>query len=151
MQLSTRGTVVSDIWLMRLAEKLVPRSYHPLDNDWTPLSQNPCWTGTLSTASNVTWKEIGFGPTSYENTRASTACVSIVISNIGSDTSFADDLVASRYCKYLSRHCLTIYWDLACVFRCVFWHQVKKGGPVKQKKCPRTKKHKYKSISSTVG
>jgi len=51
----------------------------------------------------------------------------------------------------LSRHCLTIYWDLACVFRCVFWHQVKKGGPVKQKKCPRTNKHKYKSISSTVG
>ena len=27
-QLSTRGTVGSDNWLMRLAEKLVPRSYH---------------------------------------------------------------------------------------------------------------------------
>ena len=125
MRLSTRGTVVSHIWLMRLAEKLVPRSYHALVNDWTPLSQKPCWTGTLSTASNVTWKEIGLGPTSYEGTRASTACASIVISNIGSDTSFADDLVASRYCKYLSRHCLTIYWDLACVFRCVFcpWYR----------------------------
>ena len=148
MQLSTRGTVVSDIWLMRLAEKLVPRSYHPLVNDWTPLSQKPCWTGTLSTASSVTWKEIGSGPTSYESTRASTACASIVISNIGSDTSFADDLVASRYCKYLSRHCLTIYWDLACVFRCVFCTQVNIGGAAKLRKCPRTKKHKYKT---TVG
>ena len=28
---------------MRLAEKLIPRSYHLLDYDWTPLSRNPCW------------------------------------------------------------------------------------------------------------
>ena len=24
-------------------EKLIPRSYHLLDYDWTPLSRNPCW------------------------------------------------------------------------------------------------------------
>ena len=28
IELSTRGTVRSDIWLMRLAETLVPRCYH---------------------------------------------------------------------------------------------------------------------------
>ena len=40
---TTRGTLRSDTWYMQLAEKLIARSYHLLDDDWTPLSRNPCW------------------------------------------------------------------------------------------------------------
>ncbi|POG68062.1 hypothetical protein GLOIN_2v1459882, partial [Rhizophagus irregularis DAOM 181602=DAOM 197198] len=31
IQLSTRGTVDSDIWFMHLPERIMVRSYHPLD------------------------------------------------------------------------------------------------------------------------
>ena len=34
IEVSTRGTLRSDTWLMWLAEKLVPRSYHLLDYDF---------------------------------------------------------------------------------------------------------------------
>ena len=43
IQFSTRGTVDSDIWLMRLVEASVARSYCLLDYGWVHLSQNPCW------------------------------------------------------------------------------------------------------------
>ena len=43
IQPSTKGTADSDNWLIRLFEKAVPWSYHLLDNDWLPLSQNLCW------------------------------------------------------------------------------------------------------------
>ena len=33
IEVSTRGTLRSDTWLMWLAEKLIPRSYHLLDYD----------------------------------------------------------------------------------------------------------------------
>ena len=84
---------------MRLVEKPVPQSYHLSDNDWTPLSQNPCWICIVYIASNITWEEIEFALTTCECTRNSTARASITLSNTGSDTSFEDDLVASRYCK----------------------------------------------------
>ena len=41
IQLSTRGTVDSDNWFLRLPDRAMPRSYHLSDNGWTPLSQNP--------------------------------------------------------------------------------------------------------------
>ena len=42
IQLSTRGTVDSDNWYVALVEKPMGRRYHPSDDGWTPLSQNPC-------------------------------------------------------------------------------------------------------------
>ena len=35
-------------WGKSLGIQPVPRSYHVQDNDWTPLSQNPCWKATIS-------------------------------------------------------------------------------------------------------
>ena len=71
---------------MRLAEQLVPRSYHLWDYDWTPLSQNPCWKATISTSPDATRIAIGFGPASYV----------IVISFIGRDKSSVDDFDMER-------------------------------------------------------
>ena len=87
IQLSTRGTVGSDNWFMRLAEQLVPRSYHLSDYDWTPLSQNPCWKATIFTFLDV--KRIAIDtlyPASYF----------ITILNIERDKSFVDDLDIER-------------------------------------------------------
>ena len=69
----------------------------------------------LLTVFAITWKEIGLAwfqrlviyrqklmPTNYKL--------------IGEcDKSFADDLVASRYCKHESSLCATICWDFSCV------------------------------------
>ena len=103
---------------MRLVEKLVPRSYHLLDYDWTPLSQNPYWTAVLPTISTVTWENTGVS--SQDSQQG--AVVQILpgarnrIPNYGDDTSFVDDFVASRYCKCWEWACLTIHWDFAWVF-----------------------------------
>ena len=69
----------------------------------------------LLTAFASTWKEIGSAwfqrlviyrqklmPTNHKLTG-------------GFDKSFADDLVASRYCKHESSLCATICWDFSCV------------------------------------
>ena len=71
---------------MRLAEQLVPRSYHLSDYDWTPLSQNPCWKATIFTFLDVKRIAIDFGPASYF----------ITILNIERDKSFVDDLDIER-------------------------------------------------------
>ena len=49
IQLSTRGTVDSDNWFLRLSDRALPRSYHLLDYGWTPLSQNPCQKAAIFT------------------------------------------------------------------------------------------------------
>ena len=102
---------------MRLVEKLVPRSYHLLDYDWTPLSQNPYWIAVLLTASIVTWRDTGV----FRQASEQSAVVQILpgtrisFPGSGGDTSFADDLVASRYCKCWEWACLTIHWDFTWV------------------------------------
>ena len=78
----------------------------------------------LPTVIVITWKEIGLSwfqrlviyrqilmPTNHKLTG-------------GCDKSFADDLVASRYCKHESSLCATICWDFSCVptiCSSIFW------------------------------
>ena len=100
---------------MRLAEKLIPRSYHALDNGWTPLSQNPCW---LSNAFHclhnyvkrnrlVLISTVGDYRQRLHPTNHKVCCVG--------GKSFADDLVASGYCKCESSLCTTIHWGFSRV------------------------------------
>ena len=69
----------------------------------------------LSTAFAITWKEID----SVWFHRLVTNRQKLLPTNHkltgGSDKSFADDLVASRYCKHESSLCATICWDFSCV------------------------------------
>ena len=84
---------------MRLVENPVPQSYHLLDNDWTPLSQNPRWI----------WSIIHRFRDYMTKNRLRSNCIRMRthfncrrinhLSSFGSDTSFEDDLVRSGYCK----------------------------------------------------
>ena len=100
---------------MGLPEKVIPRRYHALDNDWTPLSRNPGWLSNAAHRFRHYMKRNRFAwfhrlvtyrqkllPTNYK-----------LIDDC--DKSFADDLVASRYCKHESSLCATICWDFSCV------------------------------------
>ena len=100
---------------LRLAEKLIPRSYHALDNGWTPLSRNPCWLSIafhclqyymkrnrLVLISSVGYYRQRLLPTNHK------------VTAVGGK-SFADDLVASGYCKCESSLCATIHWGFSRV------------------------------------
>ena len=99
---------------MRLSEKKIPRRYNALANDWTPLSRKPCW---LSIAFHCL--------RGYVKRNRFAWFHRLVISSkiipthhkwhLVGDKSFADDLVASGYCKYESNLCVTIYWDFCRV------------------------------------
>ena len=119
---------------MRLVEKLVPRSYHLLDYDWTPLSQNPYWIAVLLTASIVTWRDTGVCRQASEQSAVVQILPGTRISFPGSggDTSFADDLVASRYCKCWEWACLTIRWDFTWV---LMMCQAKKNKTPQKERC----------------
>ena len=109
---------------MQLAEKLILRRYHALDNDWTPLSRNPCWLSNAAHHFHAYMKRNRFVwfhrlvnyrqkllPTNYKLMR-------------GNDKSFADDLVESGYCKCESSLCATIHWDfsrVATICSSLFW------------------------------
>ena len=95
---------------MRLPEKAVPRSYHLSDNDWTPLSQNPCWKSSISTFRDLKRIRIGFGPRSDDL---------FTISNIAKDKSFVDDLNKERGIVSMrvgfvlrSTEIKPLFWDL---------------------------------------
>ena len=86
---------------MGLAEQLVPRSYHLLAYDWTPLSQDPCWNATIFTSSDVPC--IWIGPRAQHHMLHWLGCpksdgpvVLKQISNDGRDKSFVDDLNMER-------------------------------------------------------
>ena len=70
----------------------------------------------LSTASIVTWQALGLGPVAHELLLPLKVLQLILISNLGSDKSFADDLTESRYCKCESSLCVTIHWGSSWVF-----------------------------------
>ena len=98
IQLSTRGTVDSDNWFLRLSDKAVPRRYHPLDYGWTPLSQNPCQNAAIFPA-HRSWIRIGFGPESQQvgnGSPAETPCLQLTDCNftLRGVKSLAYDLVA---------------------------------------------------------
>ena len=42
---------------MGLSEKILPRCYHSLDNNWTPLSWNPCWLSNAICLISATYKK----------------------------------------------------------------------------------------------
>ena len=100
---------------MQLAEKLILRRYHALDNDWTPLSRNPCWLSNAAHHFHTYMKRNRF----VWFHRLVTYRQKLLPTNYklidGFDKSFADDLVASRYCKHESSLCATICWDFSCV------------------------------------
>ena len=117
---STRGTVVSDNWLMRLIDRSVPRSYHPLGHGWTPLSRNPYWPQRYTSIQDE-WKSLDFiCLISDESLGSYKSLVLIALCQLELDTSSVDDFEASGYCKYESELSLAIYWDSTRVVRCVF-------------------------------
>jgi hypothetical protein len=77
---------------MGLAEQPVPRSYHLQDNDWTPLSQNPCWKATIYPLSVFTRSD-----------RLRPNTIFSRLSGTESDKSFVDDSDGTGYCTCESR------------------------------------------------
>jgi hypothetical protein len=77
---------------MGLAEQPVPRSYHLQDNDWTPLSQNPCWKATIYPLSVFTRSDRLRPNTTFSR-----------LSGTESDKSFVDDSDGTGYCTCESR------------------------------------------------
>ena len=100
---------------MRLAEKLMPRRYHALDNGWTPLSRNPCWLSIAFHCLRYYVKRnrlVLISPVGYYRQRLLPTNHKLIFRN---DKSFADDLVASGYCKHRSSLCATTCWDFSRV------------------------------------
>ena len=100
---------------MRLAEKPMPRSYHALNYDWTPLSRNSCWLSNVvhlvccyvKRNRLVLISTVGDYRQRLHPTNHKVCCVG--------GKSFADDLVASGYCKCESSPCTTIHWGFSRV------------------------------------
>ena len=89
---------------MRLVEQPMPQSYHLQDNDWTPLSQNPCWNRRYSP-----WPMFVYN----DNLRVNIICKQNFY--VGQVKSFVDDLNETGYCKHESSLCATICWGSALV------------------------------------
>ena len=89
---------------MRLVEQPMPQSYHLQDNDWTPLSQNPCWNRWYSP-----WPMFVYN----DNLRVNIICQNNFY--VGQVKSFVDDLKGTEYCKHESSLCATICWGSALV------------------------------------
>ena len=89
---------------MRLVEQPMPQSYHLQDNDWTPLSQNPCWQRWYSP-----WPMFVYN----DNLRVNIICQNNFY--VGQVKSFVDDLKGTEYCKHESSLCATICWGSALV------------------------------------
>ena len=99
---------------MRLAEKPMPRSYHALDHDWTPLSRNPCWLSNAFHCLRDYVKRNRPSLISSADTFAKESFSNHKLHCAG-DKSIADDFGASRYCKCESSLCATIHWGFSCV------------------------------------
>ena len=99
---------------MQLSEKIILRRYNALANDWTPLSRKPCW---LSIAFHCLRGYVKRNRFSWFHRLV----ISLKIYpthhrlHLAGDKSFADDLVASGYCKHESNLCVTICWDFCRV------------------------------------
>ena len=101
---------------MGLPEKVIPRRYHALDYDWTPLSRNPCWL------SNAVHR---IQPYMRRNRPCLISSVGSLSTNrllsttpklmAGCDKSLVDDLVQTGYCKRESSLCTTRRWGLSRV------------------------------------
>ena len=110
---------------MPLAEKLIPRSYHLLDYDWTPLNRNPCWQ------SNVVYHfhyDVSLMKFSLLHNPAKTnlhCSISIVLMEMINhlQTIFLNPSFVSAE----SGLCVTIHWDLACVFLICQCHPLIQG------------------------
>ena len=101
---------------MQLAEKLLLRSYHALDYDWTPLSRNPCWLSNVAHRFRCYVKRNRFRSDFISwLTIDKDYCQLLIRLNGGSDKSIVDDFVASGYCKCESGLCATIHWGLSRV------------------------------------
>ena len=99
---------------MRLPEKTMPRRYNALANDWTPLSRKPCW---LSIAFHCLRGYVKRNRLSWFHRLVPSSKIFPTQHKLSfaGDKSFADDLVASGYCKCESNLCVTIHWDFCRV------------------------------------
>ena len=100
---------------MRLAEKPLPRSYHALDYDWTPLSRNLGWLSNAAYHFHWYVRRNSFvliSSVGYIRQRLLPTPFKVLG---GSDKSFVDDLVASGYCKHESNLCVARCWGLSLV------------------------------------
>ena len=99
---------------MQLSEKIILRRYNALANDWTPLSRKPCWLSIAFHCLRDYVKRNRFSWFQRLVTSSKNYPTHHKIS-FASDKSFADDLVASGYCKCESNLCVTIHWDFCRV------------------------------------
>ena len=99
---------------MQLSEKIILRRYNALANDWTPLSRKPCWLSIAFHCLRDYVKRNRFSWFHRLVTSSKNYPTHHMLHLVG-DKSFADDLVASGYCKYESNLCVTIYWDFCRV------------------------------------
>ncbi len=112
---------------MQLADKPVLQSYHQLDYDWTPLSQNPCCV----TADNVcafghalTWSLSCYSSWALVARPvpcvASTAITTLVLP--GKQILCRWLCFGTRHCKHESSPCATICWGLTCASKIFHAH-----------------------------
>ena len=97
---------------MQLADKPVLQSYHQLDYDWTPLSQNPCCVTadcviTLLGLFHVTL--VG-----SSNQYMSWPCAITTLVLPGKHILCRWLCFGTRHCKHESSPCATICWGLTC-------------------------------------
>ena len=101
---------------MRLAEKLIPRSYHLLNYDWTPLSRNPCWLSSVvhqvcwhkPTCRSLPWCFRAF--ISATITWGQSSFRSMEMINLLYTTDSNPSIVSAE-----SSLCVTIHWCSSCV------------------------------------
>ena len=99
---------------MQLSEKIILRRYNALANDWTPLSRKPCWLSIAFHCLRDYVKRNRFSWFHRLVTSLKNYPTHHMLHLVG-DKSFADDLVASGYCKCESNLCVTIHWDFCRV------------------------------------
>ena len=110
---------------MWLTEKLMPRSYHLLDYDWTPLNRNPCWQ------SNVVYHfhyDVSLMKFSLLHNPAKTNLhCSISIVPMEMINHLQTIFLNPSFVSAESGLCVTIHWDLACVFLICQCHPLIQG------------------------
>ena len=103
----------------------MPRSYHLLDYDWTPLNRNPCWQ------SNVVYHfhyDVSLMKFSLLHNPAKTNLhCSISIVPMEMINHLQTIFLNPSFVSAESGLCVTIHWDLACVFLICHNHQLIQG------------------------
>ena len=93
----------------------MPRSYHALGHDWTPLSRNLCWLSNVVHRAESYMRRNSYGWFHELVNCRQWLPLTIPKLTVLLDKSFVDDLVYTGYCKCESSLCTTRHWDLSRV------------------------------------